>query len=251
MERHRIERIRHVTRRRILTVETIDRLTPRMLRISFTTTDLKDFVSASADDHIKLFFQSDEGSEDGRCMRDFTPRSFDTEQGKLVIDFALHEAGPATSWAVAAKVGDTLEIGGPRGSAVIPDDFDWYLLIGDETALPAIGRRVEELRPDVPVTTIVAIASLEETQTFKTKAKWTPAWCVRDGKIDDAALLRTVLEAQVPSTGESFIWIAAEAGVARALRNYLLNDRQYPREWIKAAGYWTHGKIDSHTRIDD
>ena len=134
-------------------------------------------------------------------MRDFTPRSFDTEQGKLVIDFALHESGPATGWAVAAKVGDTLEIGGPRGSAVIPDDFDWYLLIGDETALPAIGRRVEELRPDVPVTTIAVIASLEETQTFKTKARWTPAWCVRNGKVDDAALLRAALEARVPSTG--------------------------------------------------
>src|SRR6185436_499825 len=98
--------------------------------------------------------------------RDFTPRRFDVASGTFVIDFALHDAGPATNWAVAAKVGDTLEIGGPRGSAVIPDDFDWYILIGDETALPAIGRRVEELRQDVPVTTIVAVASLEETQTF-------------------------------------------------------------------------------------
>ncbi len=253
MARHRIERIRHETRRRMLTVEKIDRLTPRMLRIHFSADDLKDFVSASADDHIKLFFQSgDSSAADGEtCMRDFTPRSFDTKQGKLVVDFALHESGPATHWASAAKVGDTLQIGGPRGSAVIPDDFDWYVLIGDETALPAIGRRVEELRPDVPVTTIVAIASPEETQTFETKAAWTQAWCVRDGKLDDAALLRTALESQVLPQGEGFVWIAAEAAVARALRNYLIQDRQHPREWIKAAGYWSHGKADSHTRIED
>jgi NADPH-dependent ferric siderophore reductase len=253
MAPHHIERIRHETRRRSLTVETIDRLTPRMLRISFTATDLNDFVSASADDHIKLFFPSGEGTGEGGppSMRDFTPRSFDTGQGRLVIDFALHEAGPATGWAAAAKVGDTLEIGGPRGSAVIPDDFDWYLLIGDETALPAIGRRVEELRPDVPVTTIVAVASLEEAQTFKTRANWTPVWCVRDGAVDDAALLRTVLEARDPPPGEGFVWIAAEAAVARALRSYILEHRQHPREWIKAAGYWARGKADAHERIED
>ncbi len=99
MARQHIERIRHETRRRILTVEVIDRLPPRMPRISFTATNLYDFASASADDHIKLFFQSGEETREGGrpCMRDFTPRSFDIGQAKLVIGFALHEAGPATS----------------------------------------------------------------------------------------------------------------------------------------------------------
>jgi NADPH-dependent ferric siderophore reductase len=183
-------------------------------------------------------------------MRDFTPRRFDVARNKIVIDFALHESGPATSWAAAAKVGDKLEIGGPRGSAVIPDDFDWYLLIGDETALPAIGRRVEELRAGVPVTTIVVLASLDEAQTFKTKADWTPIWCPRDGA-DDAAVLRTAVKALDNPPGEGSVWIAAEANVARALRSYMIESRQHPREWIKAAGYWTRGETDSHTRIED
>ena len=224
-----------------------------MLRIHFRSSDLTDFVSASSDDHIKLFFPSAESNaEDGViCMRDFTPRSFDTRQGKLVIDFALHDTGPATSWAASAKVGDALQIGGPRGSAVIPDDFDWYQLIGDETALPAIGRRVEELRPGVPVTTVAVVASLDEKQEFKTSAAWTDVWCVRDSKHDDADLLRAALDEQIFPPGEGFVWIAAEAAVARSLRNYLMQERQHPREWIKASGYWAHGKTDAHTRIED
>jgi NADPH-dependent ferric siderophore reductase len=28
-----------------------------------------------------------------------------------------------------------------RGSFILPTDFDWHLLIGDETALPALARR--------------------------------------------------------------------------------------------------------------
>jgi NADPH-dependent ferric siderophore reductase len=63
----------------------------------------------------------------------------------LVLDFALHGEGPAASWAAQAAVGQTLTVAGPRGSFVVPNDFDWYVLIGDETALPAIARRLEEL----------------------------------------------------------------------------------------------------------
>lgn len=38
-----------------------------------------------------------------------------------------------------------LHIAALRGSMVVPDMFDSYLPIGDETALPAIARRLEEL----------------------------------------------------------------------------------------------------------
>ena len=72
-QRHTTTRIRHELRRRMLTVSSTELLTPRMRRFGFTSPDLHDFVSASHDDHIKLFFP---GAGDGRetCMRDFTPR---------------------------------------------------------------------------------------------------------------------------------------------------------------------------------
>jgi len=89
-------------------------------------------------------------------MRDFTPRHFDASTRTLTLGFALHDAGPASAWAASARVGDVLGFGGPRGSRLTPDNFDWYLLVGDETALPAIGRRTEELRTGVPVLTVAA-----------------------------------------------------------------------------------------------
>lgn len=83
--------------------------------------------------------------------RDYTPCRFDPERQELDLEFALHEAGPATSWAAQAKPGQYLGIGGPRGSLVIPAAFDWHLLIGDESALPAIRRRLAELPPTAKV----------------------------------------------------------------------------------------------------
>lgn len=79
---HQIERILYAMRRRTLTVKTVVKLTPNMMRISFTADDLYDFVSLSADDHIKLFFPVD-GEPD--CMRDYTPRFFDIARGTLDV----------------------------------------------------------------------------------------------------------------------------------------------------------------------
>lgn len=63
-----IERIRHDTRRRTLTVETVERLTPHMVRICFTSGDLDGFASLSFDDHVKLFSPPADGGSDQ--MRD-------------------------------------------------------------------------------------------------------------------------------------------------------------------------------------
>jgi NADPH-dependent ferric siderophore reductase len=216
-----------------------------MQRITLTSPELHDFVSASFDDHVKLIFP---GNDDTPVMREYTTRSFDTANNTLVLDFALHEAGPATQWATFAQVGDSLQIGGPRGSAVIPDDFDWYVMIGDETALPAIGRRLEELRANVPVASFV----IGEAQSITTKANWTSHWISRDDSSDDTSLLRAALDKHVFPDGEGFVWIAAEAAVARSLRSYIVETRGHRKAWTKAAGYWTRGKADtSEKSIED
>lgn len=245
MSKHEITRVRHELHRRLLTVSAVENITPQMRRITLTSPDLATFVSASFDDHIKLMFP---GSGEQPEMREYTPRRFDSATNTLVIDFALHDAGPATAWAVAARVGATLQIGGPRGSAVIPDDFDWVLLVGDETALPAIGRRLEELRAGVPVTSVV----LGEAQEIATKASWTPHWINRAGASDDTAALRAALDAITLPQGEGFVWIAAEATVARSLRSYIVETRGHPKAWTKAAGYWTRGQADTSVKsIED
>jgi NADPH-dependent ferric siderophore reductase len=257
--RHHVLKVRRETRRRLVTVAATERITPKMLRIRFTSRDLHDFESLAPDDHVKLFVPNPAGGDP--CKRDYTPRTFDATRGTLAIDFALHEAGdfalheagPATAWALAAQPGDDIEIGGPRGSMIVADDFDWYLLIGDETALPAIGRRVESLRTDVPVRTITLVSNDAERQNFSTRADWEAIWVSRAGhQADDATLLLAALEAAGPlPKGDGYVWIAAEARVARALRSYMSETLGQPAEWLKASGYWTIGEADAHITIEN
>ncbi len=229
-----ITRHKHETRRRDLNVRDKTHLTPHMIRITLGGPELEGFVSLGADDHIKLFFGDD--------MRDYTPRRYDPAAGTLILDFAVHDAGPATDWAVNAQVGDRLTIGGPRGSGVIAPVFDWYLLVGDETALPAIGRRVEELPADVTVITLTAIPGPEDEQTFDTPARHQAHWVYRpvSQSSDPAPLLDAFTGLDLPA-GQGFVWIAAEAQVAKALKHHILTDRAHPAAHLKASGYWVAG----------
>lgn len=249
MTRHAIERVRHELRRRTLTVARIEDLNPRMRRIHFTSDDLDGFPSVGFDDHIKMFIPGTGGEGERPQMRDFTPRRFDTAAGTLVLDYALHDAGPAADWARAAAVGAPLEVGGPRGSMVVADDFDWYWLIGDETALPAIGRRLEELRAGVPVTTVVLVDAATDAQAIATAADWSPHWIVRAGG-NDAAMLTAALAGLDLPAGDGFVWIAAEAAVARAAR-WAVETKGQPRQWLKASGYWQRGDQGVHVKLDD
>jgi NADPH-dependent ferric siderophore reductase len=242
--RHAVTRVRHELRRRRLTVVAVEAPTPRVRRIHLTSPDLADFKSPSPDDHVKLFFADAFG---GTVMRDFTPRAFEPERRVLTIDFALHAAGPATTWAAHARVGDTLDIGGPRGSTVVTDDFDAYLLVGDESALPAIARRVEGLRAGVHVTTIVAIANRDERQELTTAADWRPLWVVRgeSGPAEVGEVLWAVEQLlgagwRLGAARDTYAWVAGETSLVTAVRDRLVAAGQDPA-WLQARGYWKRG----------
>ncbi|MDQ0455715.1 SIP domain-containing protein [Rhizobium paknamense] len=246
LEPPRIERVRHELRRRQLTVLSTERLTPNMIRLALGGEELQGFVSASPDDHIKIFVPDATGE---MVMREYTPRRYEPETGRLLLDFAVHDAGPATEWAVQARPGDKIQIGGPRGSAVIAGPVPAWLLVGDETALPAIGRRLEELPPGTPVTTVIAVPGPADEQSFETKATLTAQWLHRSDPTDAAPFLAALKN--LPLQPGTFVWIAAEGAVTKAIRAHFLEERQHPRPWLKAAGYWVKGKADTKESFED
>lgn len=245
---HSITRLRHELKRRQMTVKEVTRLTPHMQRILFTGEDLSDFNSMAPDDHIKLFFPGQAGEVEAR---DYTPRAFDNGAKSITIDFALHgtvhDAGPATGWALKAQPGDQLQMGGPRGSTIIPPDFDWWLLIGDETALPAIARRLETLPAGTNVKALIAVPGPADEQLLETRATCELTWLHRPTQqaADPAPLLAQLQTMTLPA-GDGFVWVALEGMVARAVRDYLVTTRLHPLAWTKSSGYWLQGTADAH-----
>ncbi|WP_336760488.1 siderophore-interacting protein [Asaia sp. VD9] len=263
--RHIPTKIRHALRLRLITVAQVIPLSSSMQRIVFTGEDLKDFTTAGPDDHVKLFFPQpgetypilpDFRPEAGRealrdtriIARDYTPRRFDPEDGTLIIDFVLHEEGPATRWAAAAKPGQQLGMGGPKASHIAPDSCTHHLLIGDDTALPAIARALEELPPGKRAVVLLDTRETERSYPLVSHA-WTEIHrCQPDTITTLQDLLRLVV---LPPVRDLHVWIAAEIDTVRALRDYLIHEEAVPRSQIRAAGYWRRGREAGGGRVEE
>ena len=238
----RVQRVRHEVKRRELQVARVARISPHFQRITFAGEALADFISASFDDHVKLILA--DGST-APAMRDYTPRRFDTAARELDIEFALHGDGPAASWAAQAQPGDRATVAGPRGSFVVPIDYDWHLLIGDETALPAVARRLEELPADTHVIVRLAVADPADRRALASAATLDLQWAD-----SDEALIAATRALTLPPS-EGYAWCAAEAATAAALRRVLVDDKGHDRHAIRAAAYWKRGAVAHHENLED
>jgi NADPH-dependent ferric siderophore reductase len=260
------QRVRHPLRFRMLEVRDVKRITPHLMRVTLGGEALEGFTSAGFDDHVKLCFPDPATGmlaiptigPDGPVwldgtkpiMRDYTPRRFDAAARTLEIDFALHLAGPATRWAEQARPGQCLGVGGPKGSFLAPTGFDWYLLIGDDTALPAIFRRLAELPAGARAAILVEVDGLADHIAFESAADIEVVWVHRDSADKgDLPLLDALRRMRMPA-GFFHTWIACESAQAKALRTYLVTEHLTNAKWIRASGYWRRGSTATHDAYD-
>ncbi|MGU7814692.1 siderophore-interacting protein [Burkholderia sp. AW49-1] len=265
-----VTRVRHTLKFRLLQVVRVHAVTPHLLRVTLGGPDLADFESSSFDDHVKVFFPPPgadrptmptlgaNGPEfpEGQpkpVARDFTPRRFDRAACELDLEFVLNHPGPASQWAAQARVGQWLGIGGPRGSFVVPIDFDWHLLIGDDTALPAVARRLEQLPAGARAAVVLEVADRTAQIAFDTRADVHEIWRFRDeaDAADGDVLLNAVRELPLPSSGDGYVWAAGEAQSMRAVRQHLTGERGVDKSRIRAAAYWKRGAAAVHETLED
>ncbi len=266
VERGKIAQYFFDLRARRITVAEVIRLSRRMARVRFTGPDLADFPTVAPEDHVKLFFDTDALGDvlmprlqDGRwspgdfTFRDYTVRAFDPERLMLDVDFVLHGHGVASSWAAQARPGDSLGMLGPRGAFLVRDVCDWYVLASDETALPALARWIEGLRPGVPVTAFVEVQDADDEIAIETAAdldlRWLHRGTAQPGTSD---LLERALRAHDLPAGDGFVWVAGESMSIKPLRRYLSRELGLDRDSWDVDGYWRRGAAnhDHHDEPD-
>jgi NADPH-dependent ferric siderophore reductase len=255
-----VQRVRHPLKMRLLEVLRREELSAHFVRIVLGGADLSGFVSASFDDHFKLMLPAAGRSEivlpkmgptgpewlhDERpIMRDYTPRKHDAVAGELHVEIALHGEGPAAAWGESATPGSRVGVGGPKGSYIIAQDFDWHLLIGDDSALPAIARRLEELPASCTVIAVIALSDAADRREFETRANVSVHWT------KPADLVEAVSSLELPQ-GEGFAWAAGESHTIRAVRRVLVEDLRLGKQYVRAAAYWKHGAAAHHENFAD
>ncbi|MCW8282075.1 MULTISPECIES: siderophore-interacting protein [Agrobacterium] len=263
------KRHRHAVKLRALDVARTEKLSRSMVRIVLTGPELEGFTSLGFDDHVKMFFPQPGQTEptlpvigpngiefpEGAprpLARDYTPRSFDAEKGELAIDFATHHDGPASNWAKSAKAGDKAWIAGPRGSFTVPFTYDWHLLIADDTGLPALARRLEEMPAGTPVVALIEVETEADRLELVTRADASIVWITQrpDNGTDHDALTSALRQLELPK-GDFFSWVACESKTAKAVRALLVEEFGANPKWTRASGYWRRGASGVHDHFDE
>jgi NADPH-dependent ferric siderophore reductase len=240
-----------------------------MIRVELVGTDLVGLPAGEfSDAYVKLVFppgdapyrnareyaeqREDLAAEHRPALRTYTIRAFDPAAGRLGLDFVYHgDEGLAGPWAAAAQPGDAIMFLGPGGGYAPGPDADWHLLIGDESALPAIAASLERLGDGSTAYVFAEVEDAGEQQTFTTAAKVDVRWVHREGS-DDArgeALVAAVESAVLPD-GRVHAFVHGEAGFVKRLRHHLRFDRGVPRDMLSISGYWRHGRADEAWRSE-
>ncbi|MDJ0469606.1 siderophore-interacting protein [Rhodococcoides fascians] len=222
--------------------------------------------SEGFDDFVRLFFPAEtdgtvvlptqhertvEWPRDPRPVtRNYTVRSVDPETAQVTLDFVTHDTGIASTWGRRCRVGDSITLLGPVRSGHAPAGVDWVLLVGDETALPAIARYLEEALPGRRIRVFVEVADVERELPLPTAADAEITWVHRDGVTAGTGdLLDSAVRAAPWWDGTVFAWVAGEATALKGIRRYLREDRGLPPEMVDVTGYWRRAEV--LTRADD
>ncbi|MFT3944612.1 MAG: siderophore-interacting protein [Ancrocorticia sp.] len=255
---------------REVTVVRVADVTPGMRRVTLSGEQLGAFVSTNGfdqpefaspgfDDDVRLFFCRPGESEpvlpiqnghgitpvkDPRPLgRVYSVRHWNPVTKELDVDFVKHGVGVATTWAYRAQPGDRIHFLGIGASKGMPE-ADWLLVAGDDTALPAIGRLLEELPKDARAQVFIEVAKDEHRQELRELPGVEVTWLVRDGvEAGTTALLLDTIKSVAWWDGRPFAWVAGEQAVVRDIRRHLVEDRGVPKVDIEFTGYWRRGQV--------
>lgn len=240
-------------------------LSPSMRRVTLGGEELEGFLDGHAGPNIKVFIPRQDqrrpvlpwlDQETGRyqwpephespTMRTYTVRRYDEHAGELDVDFVMHgEHGVASRWAGQAKPGDRVGVMGPGGRTC--PEADWYLLAGDETALPAISGIVEALPLTARGQVLVEVGGAGDHQEVPCPPELNWSWLHRDGTPAGCStqLIEAVQALDLPSDVDVSAWVAGESGIVRGIRRHLRNDRGMDAKSVLAVGYWKYGMVET------
>ena len=253
-------RKRRVTR--VGTVVRTELVSPHLVRVVLGGDALAGFGAGEFTDHyVKLQLpppgapyavpfdaeavQAEQPRELWPVSRTYTVRAWDPEALELSIDFVTHgDEGIAGPWAAAAQPGDLLQFAGPGGAYTPDPAADWHLLVGDESALPAVAAALPRVPDGAARLVLVEVADATEEQDLPGVT-----WVHRGSQPVGAALTAAVLAADLPD-GVPHAFVHGEAGFVRELRRFLRARLDVPRERLSVSGYWRLGRTEDRWQAE-
>jgi NADPH-dependent ferric siderophore reductase len=248
------------------TVVSTDWLTPGLVRVVLAGGDLHRFeMPEHTDTYVNVavppadapydavFDPAEVKREQPRevwpSRRRYTVRAWNPVQQLLTVDFVVHGAeGIAGPWAAAAQPGSVLVFEGPGGGYRPDPTADWHLMVGDESALPAIAASLKAVPVDALAVVRLVCDGPDHEIPLPCPGDLDVAWLHRAGTPDDAQLLASAVHDLTFPRGRVHAFVHGEADEIREIRRHLLVDRGLTRQDMSCSPYWRRTMTDEAWR---
>lgn len=222
-------------------------LTPHFIRVYFEIDDQQAELLAhvKSGSNNKLFIPAGE-NEIELITRTYTNRKIDLENRELLIDFVAHgDNGPASAWALKAVPGDILEIGMKQSFRPLVPDADFYLFIGDATALPVICAIVEELPSYVMAKVLLEVYGKEDEIILCSAADVSVQWLHNAEPEKGSILADAARNIEFPGgILKKYIYAATEYSTIKAVKDYFKTELNWDPHGLYACSYWKSGQSE-------
>lgn len=177
----------------------------------------------------------------------YTVRHHRPEAAEIDLDVVLHGGtGPASRWAMGARPGTPVALWGPRTTFTPPGfpddaDVDRYLLVADETGLPAVEVILGWLPAGIGADVVAEVDGPAGHRPLTDRPDVAVHWVHRHGAAPGTttALVDGVRALPAP-TGRPYVWGGAESRAMTAVRRHLRHEVGLPRERVSLTPYWRH-----------
>ncbi|MEM7242685.1 MAG: siderophore-interacting protein [Pseudomonadota bacterium] len=246
---------------RLLRVKDAYYLTPNMIRVTFSGPELAGFPTGRDGGNCKIMLPEPDESYDAfkarlengppPVRRTYTVRSYREDVGELDIDFVAHgDNGPASAWAARAKEGSFLGFAGPSEPKVVDFSADWYLIAADPSAIPVAAATLEAMPRDAKGIAIFEVPSPEDKQDIDMPEGIEQHWLIHEEAHHASTQQEDFIRNLDWPEGRVQTCIAGEQSVVKALRGYLHQELNIPRDQTYISGYWKIGLIeDEHQEM--
>ncbi|CAA9300081.1 MAG: Iron utilization protein [uncultured Friedmanniella sp.] len=236
-------------------------LTPSMRRVVFTGPDLRCLQQMPCTDHyLKILFapqgcdyrwpfdpdgiKASEPAHRWPVTRTYTVRSYDADRNEMAVDFVVHgDEGLAGPWAARAVPGDRIGFFGPGGGYAPDPAADCHLLVGDESAIPAIAAALDRLGDTARASVFLEVSGPDDELVLSASPDVHVTWVHRAGRPYGDALAETVRCAGVPA-GDVQAFVHGNAEMIRQLRRHLFTELDFNRQRVSMSGYWRTGQTE-------
>lgn len=239
-------------------------LSADMVRLSFSCPAIIGMDLPFSDHYVKLLFVPEDAGyawpfdlaevratlprAKHPVMRTYTLRHIDTDAGSFDIDFVLHgDSGLAGPWAARVEPGAVIPFAGPGGKWAPDPAAGHHVLVGDESALPAVAEGIAALGEDATADVFLEVRDETTHVELPQRAGVTVHWIHRGAATPGTELTRAVEEFGVPDTAAEHPchwFVHGVAEMVRDLRRFLFVDNHLPRECVNVSGYWRLGMVE-------